>query len=546
MEAGGLSFTHQEWEDEWTGLVRLASDRPRNHHKASSPTRKISKQYSIAITASHEDGLKRTESRESDSFESLEEFHVFSLAHVLRRPIIVVSDVMLRDLSGQPLQPIHFGGIYLPIECDPSTCCKYPVVLGYDSGHFAALVPAEGEDVATNKSTLLSNVPITRPSYELLPLQFIIDPGVGWTKTEEDSKKKKLPELSKQEKLAILSKYLHVTKVERPSKGVPMIPTFQTSDVTECELDSSDLGSFYRKKSKEGKPFVAKAFENITTLMMGNSNPVKAPSRAHTKNSEKVIYTAKLNMANKPEYFNEMVENYIASARKKVQENKEDGEQQQPLSRVKCANSGCSFFGSTETNYLCSKCYKCQVDISRVHKSMPSLQDDRPTLLKIAKRQLSQPEKVQSDAPLIDFDESITQSTPSLRPETAPPQRKVIADDPFANSENFDAVVDKVLFSHNSHSNPRAPLPSSGQRLIKEHPSSIPSMTKVETSSSFPGHDNLAEFDPLRAGILRSDEKPFTSDRRFCRGLGCKIFGAPELDGFCYSCHSRFYDKSYI
>ena len=34
-------------------------------------------------------------------YESLEEFHVFVLAHVLRRPIVVVADTMLRDSGGE-------------------------------------------------------------------------------------------------------------------------------------------------------------------------------------------------------------------------------------------------------------------------------------------------------------------------------------------------------------------------------------------------------------------------------------------------------------
>lgn len=34
-------------------------------------------------------------------YESLEEFHVFVLAHILRRPIVVVADTMLRDSGGE-------------------------------------------------------------------------------------------------------------------------------------------------------------------------------------------------------------------------------------------------------------------------------------------------------------------------------------------------------------------------------------------------------------------------------------------------------------
>lgn len=41
---------------------------------------------------------------EDPVYESLEEFHVFVLAHVLRRPIVVVADTMLRDSGGEGKQ----------------------------------------------------------------------------------------------------------------------------------------------------------------------------------------------------------------------------------------------------------------------------------------------------------------------------------------------------------------------------------------------------------------------------------------------------------
>ena len=55
-------------------------------------------------------------------YESLEELHVFILAHVLRRPVIVVADTILKDANGEALAPIPFGGIYLPLLCRPDDC----------------------------------------------------------------------------------------------------------------------------------------------------------------------------------------------------------------------------------------------------------------------------------------------------------------------------------------------------------------------------------------------------------------------------------------
>ncbi|PIO76886.1 hypothetical protein TELCIR_01038 [Teladorsagia circumcincta] len=69
---------------------------------------------------------RRTDDSSSDStdqiYESLEAIHVFALSHVLKRPIIVVSDTVLRNAKGEELSPVSFGGIYLPLECPSDQC----------------------------------------------------------------------------------------------------------------------------------------------------------------------------------------------------------------------------------------------------------------------------------------------------------------------------------------------------------------------------------------------------------------------------------------
>lgn len=52
-------------------------------------------------------------------YESLEEFHVFVLSHILQRVIIVVADTVLKDSMGEALAPIPFGG--KSYSCLPST-----------------------------------------------------------------------------------------------------------------------------------------------------------------------------------------------------------------------------------------------------------------------------------------------------------------------------------------------------------------------------------------------------------------------------------------
>lgn len=42
--------------------------------------------------------------------------------------------------SGSSISPLNVGGIYLPLHWLPTDCYKYPIVLGYDSQHFAPLI----------------------------------------------------------------------------------------------------------------------------------------------------------------------------------------------------------------------------------------------------------------------------------------------------------------------------------------------------------------------------------------------------------------------
>lgn len=82
-------------------------------------------------------------------YESLEELHVFVLAHVLYRPIIIVADTILKDANGDAMAPISFGGIYLPLERSAEECYRTPLLLTYDAAHFSAIVPMESNTDCT-------------------------------------------------------------------------------------------------------------------------------------------------------------------------------------------------------------------------------------------------------------------------------------------------------------------------------------------------------------------------------------------------------------
>ena len=90
--------------------------------------------------------------------------HIFVLANVLRRPIVVYADDCLRDVDGSKIAPQNFAGvrrhtrtrmcvsrthtraraagraqIYLPLLWRAAECCAWPLALSFHHGHFCAL-----------------------------------------------------------------------------------------------------------------------------------------------------------------------------------------------------------------------------------------------------------------------------------------------------------------------------------------------------------------------------------------------------------------------
>ena len=84
--------------------------------------------------------IKMTESSQTSNLSSLvylEAIHIFAIANLLRRPIIVVSFDYFKDI-----QPIFLKGVYLPILWKSEHCEKHPIILAYHNFHFLPLLTA--------------------------------------------------------------------------------------------------------------------------------------------------------------------------------------------------------------------------------------------------------------------------------------------------------------------------------------------------------------------------------------------------------------------
>nr|XP_056709532.1 OTU domain-containing protein 7B [Euleptes europaea] len=221
----GLVYTEEEWQKEWKELIKLASSEPRMHYGNNGGT------------------CGGVEGSEEPVYESLEEFHVFVLAHVLKRPIVVVADTMLRDSGGEAFAPIPFGGIYLPLEVPASKCHRSPLVLAYDQAHFSALVSMEQKEPTKEQAV----IPLTDSEHKLLPVHFAVDPGKDWEWGRDDHDNVKLASvtLSLEAKLQLLHAYMNVKWITLPCEtqaplAQPESPTASAGDEARSAADSGD------------------------------------------------------------------------------------------------------------------------------------------------------------------------------------------------------------------------------------------------------------------------------------------------------------------
>uniref|UniRef100_A0A671YEV6 ubiquitinyl hydrolase 1 n=1 Tax=Sparus aurata TaxID=8175 RepID=A0A671YEV6_SPAAU len=141
FQAELLDYIHiKNWEEEWEKIVKMASP------------------------VSSSNGLQ---------FDSLEDIHIFVLSNILRRPIIVIADQVVRSMkSGSSISPLNVGGIYLPLHWPPTECYKYPIVLGYDSQHFAPLITIK------DSGPEIRAVPLINPGrggFEELKVHFLME-----------------------------------------------------------------------------------------------------------------------------------------------------------------------------------------------------------------------------------------------------------------------------------------------------------------------------------------------------------------------------------
>ncbi|XP_078698868.1 uncharacterized protein LOC144926192 isoform X2 [Branchiostoma floridae x Branchiostoma belcheri] len=259
-----LEYASLEWRQEWNIVVSMTDPTPNPPEANDLP------------------------------YKSLEEFHIFVLANLLRRPIIILAEDVLHNFEGHTFAPIHFSGIYLPLRWKPEECVRSPIVLGYLQQHFTPLLSQEEAPALIGLATGEFAVPLVKHDLTMLTVQFLLE--------HEETQAKEL-----------LQKYLDLMEL----------------------------------------PYTRK--ESISMVLAAKLNLNPPPEE---QDLIKDFFQAVEKSYKKPEEIQEAAEpekvaqNKIpppAVKKEKTEAGKEG---------KKCSSAGCDMYGTPEQNRLCTKCFR--------------------------------------------------------------------------------------------------------------------------------------------------------------------------------------------
>lgn len=293
-----LVLDENEWKKEWDLLVEVTSLEPRNAPRSNNIHGfNGKKQFGGGSQAANQTSTVVP----SDAiYESLEEFHVFILCHIIKRPIIVMANPFLKNSQGENFSPVPFRGIYLPLERAPEDCCASPLLLAYNLGHFCALAAMQSDSSSAN-TTL--NVPLVDCDMNLLPIHFLVDPSLRHGNEFSDP--------SQEEKLFMLKKYLEVNLIgERDDLLIDL--GNGNGSTTSGSNPSNKTGPIHGTRAEVLTGFDPFKRRRSSLQSTKYVRPFSTSFDAQGVNEKKIL-CARLNVKKAP-FANELVKNYLKEA----------------------------------------------------------------------------------------------------------------------------------------------------------------------------------------------------------------------------------------
>lgn len=288
-------------------------------------------------------------------YEYLGQFHIFVLAHVLRRPIIVYADPFVRDTDTKEVvyelpELERIDGIYLPLLWPREASRADPLALCFHAAHFAPLVAtcsntnvsaegsivmgaASGAEEASESFTAL--LPLVDHAKSLLPVHFL-------TAEEEEHRK-----------VAVLQTYLEIGH----------IPDTEVLVAKQEHDDFSELSKILLRQyiSRLSKKVIDEQEESAARL---SSGPCKGgcgfTGTAKNKGYCSVCYRravrlAPTSVARPRPSPAPVVAREAAKAR--------------PSEATMQCKGGCGYFGLAKNDGYCSLCHRTSAILQSVHTS---------------------------------------------------------------------------------------------------------------------------------------------------------------------------------
>ncbi|XP_042189604.1 tumor necrosis factor alpha-induced protein 3 [Callorhinchus milii] len=522
FDATGLRYDTKNWDEEWDKVVKMAS----------------------AASNLGQPGL---------SYGSLEEIHIFVLANILRRPIIVIADRVVRSFcNNTSLAPLHFGGIYLPLHWPAQECYKYPIIIGYDAQHFAPLVADNDIGPAIRAVPLVHNegrrfedfmihflTPEEEKNKEKLLKEYfnlIEIPAQGQDfGTTDLIKAARLDEGNLPEDLNLVEDYYqlvnHEFKKWQQSPGAMSRPAYQPVRMNPAAVQGSLIEEKCATRgcpyycSVETKPICHECFERANCRKT-ESKP--KPHEQQKKKGSRPVW---------PELVNAAIEPEPSSRPRSAPPTAPSLFLFSETSAMKCKVPTCPFTLNVQYNGLCERCFKARTALPG------NVPDNRTSELRLAHRNESSSEQLGSPQENIRTKQGPVNPLHQEQTWCSRCHQDVLKTiNGLCNTcllrtfrGNCNSSFEGTSSSHSgherSHSDPcqlvkNAGLPS----VTDQHQVSnlCPSINGLQGSDSTQHSRGTHGSEELREGVPK------------CKKPGCMYFGTQQHQGFCTLCFIEY------
>lgn len=428
--------------------------------------------------------------RNGTQYGSLEEIHIFVLANVLRRTIIVISDDTLRGNYGEPLSPINFGGIYLPLQCDPVDCVKTPLVIGYCQGHFTAVVGLEDGKLdlgllsadADHNSQATHAIPLVKHDESPLQIHFLF---------------------SDEQKQAggLLRQYLDCLKISVRN----VCSQDRETNILAARLDHTEPPECIKKLTSKYFKQARAAYEHMVSH---RSLEINNPSLPHS-------------LLSGP---------------------------QACIPLIPCSTKGCEFFGSQETASYCSTCFNKYLKSLSI-ETAATFQNTQPALNTACLPQRSMHLKQQQMPVTEEHQQQLETSQPNqtgARPKQFKPQKPLATNCSTENCKYY-AAMDLGGLCVRCYEAERI----AKDTLSSANSTSVPCVNRVNGCQYYgqPDMENLCSYCFMKFQTqmekhaelqqLPSPSAPPLPTLKLCISPGCPNNSVPALYNRCVFCYAN-------